>query len=59
MTPRHLKNRVEFCKIYSQWPIEEIRKVMFTDEATFYVSDGNNKMVWKSMGDSKAENSQR
>ena len=39
MTARHLKNRIAFCKLHLEWPLEEIRKVMFTDEATFYISD--------------------
>ena len=45
MTARHMKNRVEFCKIYLEWLFEEVRKVMFTDEFTFYVSEPTNGKV--------------
>ncbi|XP_068225449.1 uncharacterized protein [Palaemon carinicauda] len=39
VTEKQRKARVVFCKKVKVWPIEGLRKVLFTDEATFYTSD--------------------
>ena len=50
LTKRHRKKRTEFCKLCCQWPLEEMRKILFTDESTFYVSDPSGKKVWRRKG---------
>ena len=50
ITEKQKKARLAFCKQVVEWPIEKVRQVLFTDEATFYVSDASGKKVWLKKG---------
>ena len=50
LTKKHIKDRLEFIRNHSEWGEEEWRSVLWSDEATFYVSDGSGKYVWRKPG---------
>ncbi|KAK8396087.1 hypothetical protein O3P69_005296 [Scylla paramamosain] len=45
----HRKKRLAFVQKYSSWTLDEWRRVLWTDEATFRVSDTKGK-VWRRKG---------
>ncbi|KAK8386152.1 hypothetical protein O3P69_010700 [Scylla paramamosain] len=46
----HRKKRLAFVQKYSSWTLDEWRRVLWTDEATFRVSDTKGKKVWRRKG---------
>ncbi|KAK8398103.1 hypothetical protein O3P69_003790 [Scylla paramamosain] len=44
------KKRLAFVQKYSSWTLDEWRRVLWTDEATFRVSDTKGKKVWRRKG---------
>ena len=50
ITPSQRKKRIAFAKKYSEWDLAKWRSVLWTDEATFFVSDPKGKRVWKAPG---------
>ena len=51
ITATQKKNCVAFAKKYASWDLEKWRKVMWTDESTFFTSDPSGTKVWKRKGD--------
>ena len=50
ITDRQRKNRLAFAKKYADWDLVKWREVLWTDEATFRVTDSNPRRVWKKKG---------
>ncbi|XP_064092988.1 uncharacterized protein LOC135205778 [Macrobrachium nipponense] len=50
ITEKQRKARVVFCKKVREWPLERVRKILFTDKATFYISDPAGQKVWVKKG---------
>ncbi|XP_064082561.1 uncharacterized protein LOC135198676 isoform X4 [Macrobrachium nipponense] len=50
ITDQQKKNRLRFVHKYSDWDQEKWRKVLWTDEATFKVTDSNPNKVWRKQG---------
>ncbi|CAF4073853.1 unnamed protein product [Rotaria sp. Silwood2] len=49
LTVKHKKDRVKWCKQYQHWTIHDWRKVIFSDESTFYVLKRKNQVkIWRS-----------
>ena len=47
ITEAQRKRRVLFAKEHKDWTLEKWRRVLWSDEATFYVSDTSGKKVWR------------
>ena len=50
VTERQKGNRVKFFNKYKDWGLDEWHKVLWTDEATFKVTDSNPTKVWRRKG---------
>lgn len=50
LNERHRKNRLKFCKKYRNWNEEDWKKVLWTDEATFFVTGMGAKRVYRRSG---------
>lgn len=50
ITKKQKENRVKFCKKYSDWDINKWRKVLWSDEAIFYVSGNKPGRVYRPAG---------
>ena len=44
----HERQRERFYKEHIEWGLSEWKRVLFTDESTFFVSTGHPKRVWRS-----------
>ena len=42
LSTKHRKARVRWCERYQHWPFQDWRKVIFSDESTFYVRKRKN-----------------
>lgn len=51
LTLKQRKARHAFAKAYKGWGLNEWREVLWSDEATFFVSDTKGKRVWRAPGD--------
>jgi len=48
LTAKHKKARVEWCKQHQHWTVYDWRKVIFSDESTFYVLKRKNQVkIWR------------
>ncbi|KAK3895855.1 hypothetical protein Pcinc_000469 [Petrolisthes cinctipes] len=47
VTDLQCKKRVTFAKKYSSWTLDDWRRVLWTDESTFCVSESKGKKVWR------------
>lgn len=50
VTKNHRQARVNFARQYRHWTLEEWRKVLWSDESTFNVSDGTRNYVYRKRG---------
>ena len=46
LNKRQKKNRLDFAKKYKDWGLDQWRKVLWTDESTFYVGERPGKKVY-------------
>jgi hypothetical protein len=45
--PLHLEARLEFCRILSDWNADDWKKVIFTDESSFYNHRTCKRKIWR------------
>ena len=50
LTPSQIKKRISFCKKYLEWDLNDWKKVLWTDEATFFVSGSTDTRVYRPRG---------
>ena len=50
LTPTQIKKRRKFCKKYLNWGLDDWKKVLWTDEATFCVSGTGHSRVYRPRG---------
>lgn len=53
--PSHKVQRKEFFAKYGDWSVDQWKRVMFTDEATFHCSAANHSKVWRSPNANKLD----
>ena len=50
LTKKQRRARRNFARNYRDWGLNEWREVLWSDEATFFVSDSKGKRVWRAPG---------
>ena len=50
LTSRQIKNRIAFCRKYSEWDVSKWQRVLWTDEAIFSVAGNRGGNVYRRLG---------